>query len=144
MFVILLKSLASRTGLISLGVAVLAATLLLQTARLNHAKSDLAKARRDNLDAATGKSWRQEATATAKSASELGAALDQQSQALLLLQATQARATAASRHAVAVAQTLDVLDRQAARSILRAKVNGDPCSATNALILNNLASGVQQ
>lgn len=144
MLAIVLKSLASRSGMIGLAGALLASVLLVQTARLHHAKADLAQARRNNLDPVTGQSWRQEAITAMKSASELGAALDRQSKALLLLRAAQARATAASGRALAAAQILDMQDRQTAHDILQTRATGDPCAAANALIIDNLAKGARR
>lgn len=136
-----LKVLASPRGLVGLaGVAVIA-MLLVQTARLRHAKSDLAAARRNNVDIATGVTWKEEAAAQAKSASTLEAALDRQAQALQLFRASQEQATKAGAQAVAAAKALSEHDRGAAAAVLGMKAHGDACAAADALIVGALGQG---
>lgn len=140
---ILMKLLTNATGLLGASAAILTLLLAVQSARLHHAKTDLSNARRDNVDGVTGKTWRSEAEAEARTSATLAVSLDKQSRALVLLKAAQERATGASNRALVATEAIGDRDRIAARRILRVKAVGDACASADAIIIKSL-DGVSQ
>jgi hypothetical protein len=127
----LLKHIADLKLWAGAGLCLIAAVAGLQTARLAHAKADLATARAALVDPATRKAWRAEAVADA-------AALDAEDQAVAALKAAGRADTQRAAAAVAAAQgRLDAASAAAAK-LLATPPGADGCASADALILESL------
>ena len=142
---LLLNLVGSGRAWIALGAAALVGLAGLQSARLAHAKADLAAARAAQLDPATRQSWRVEAQAAAadlgacKAAlGRLDSALTDQSTALDVLKQEDAAASAAAQAALAHAQGQAKTAADRAASILSARPSASACADADALILKSL------
>lgn len=146
---ILLSLLANRQVWGWLGLAGLLALAGVQTARVSHAKADLAVARAAALDPATHRAWRDEAQAAAAGLAScqanqdrLDEALTTQSAAVSRLGAQGQAATAAAQAAADQAKTALAQAAARAAALLAAQPKSHTCSGddADALILKSLAS----
>lgn len=134
---LLMKLLGSPRLLGAVGVAVLLSLVALQTARLHHAKADLAAARLAQLDPATHRPWQAEAKAAGTDLAACQAGLAEQSAAVAALQAAGEQASAEAQAALAKAQGQARDAGVRAAAILQAKPATGACA--DALILKSLA-----
>jgi hypothetical protein len=142
----LLTLLGSRQAWGAIGLAALLGLAGLQTARLHHAKADLASARLALTDPATHRAWQAEAKAATAdlgacqtSLGRLNGALANQSTALSALQARDAADTAAAQAALARAEVGTKAADGRAAAILSATSPAPTCADADALILRSLA-----
>ncbi|QUD88063.1 hypothetical protein [Phenylobacterium montanum] len=141
----LLSLLGSRQAWGALGLALLLATVGVQTARLAHAKSDLAAARAAALDPATHRAWQAEAKAAAAALgtcqaglARLSSAVEDQNAALSAQKDQDAAATAAAQAALGRAQQAVKAAGVRAAAVLSAPASVTGCSDADALILKSL------
>ena len=129
----------------ALGAAALVGLAGVQTARLAHAKSDLAAARTAQIDPSTRRPWQAEAKAAAADLAScqaglgrLDGALASQSAALTALKSEEAAASAAAQQALVRAQGQAKSAAGRAAAILSARPSSPACADTDALILRSL------
>lgn len=144
---LLLKLLVGSLGpYIAGGVAVLlalsVATAGIQSARLKHAKADLANARAALIDPSTRKTWESEArvrerdlTTCQGNVSTLEAAQARQNAAVEALRADSDARLAQSAKAASDARAVAESYRQASRDVLGATAGADKCEAADRLIM---------
>lgn len=128
-----------------MGLALVLALAGVQTARLAHAKSDLASAREAAVDPTTHRSWQVEAKAAATALAtcqanlgQLDGALADQSSAVTALKDQGAAATAAAQAALARVQDQAKSAATRAAAVLSASTSAPGCSDADALILRSL------
>jgi hypothetical protein len=141
----ILKPLADPRLLAGLGFAALLAFAGVQTARLGHAKADLAAARAALVDPATHASWRAEALADAQNlatarqnVAAVSAALDSQQAAVKALEARSAADTAAADQGARAADARAAAAAADAARVMARAAGPDPCKAADDLILGSL------
>lgn len=138
MIAILIRTITDRRALAAISALVLVLAVAVQTARLQHAKSDLAQARSALTNPATGRMWKAEATACAKVETAYAGALQSQNAAISRLHEASLRATARASKAVGLASLAGAGERLAAQQVLVAKPHLDACADADALILQSL------
>ena len=128
------------------GFALVLAFAGVQTARLNHAKGDLANARAALIDPANKKTWQVEALLAAEdrdscrvSLSSANAALTQVGAAEAALKADSDARTAAATAGLKAAQASAQATQKRIAALMAAKEGADACKSADALILGGVA-----
>jgi hypothetical protein len=137
MLAILLKLLVNGRVLAGLGGALILSLCALQTARLHHAKVDLARARAELKDPDSGRTWRVLADDRSNQIRNLDAAAARQDAALEGLRVASERATRAAAEALRQAHTLSDVAHRKADAVLAEKPGSDLCADADALIIRS-------
>jgi len=141
-----LLGLFAKRGFVMLAVILmLAACLTAQSARLSHAKADVARARLALVDPLTRRPWREEAAAAARALGVCAASremlvrtLEQQNRAFESFKEASAQASTRAAQAIASARRASTSERQRARQALAATPGPNACASADAVILQSL------
>lgn len=137
MIAILLKALCSGRALAGLAGSLLLSICIIQSARLGHAKTDLAQVRAQLVDPETHLPWRSIAVQRGLNIEGLVAAASRQQAAVEALKAASDEATQSAEQALAQAHRFSGVARREADAVMAAKPSGDLCAAADALIVRS-------